>query len=39
MGAPYRFVHEEQEIKLCCKPCIRKFNKNPEKYLVNLPKK
>ena len=39
MGDPYRFVHEEQEIKLCCKPCIRKFNKNPEKYLVNLSKK
>lgn len=39
MGAPYRFVYEEQEIKLCCKPCMRKFNKNPDKYLVNLSKK
>ncbi|MBC8245890.1 MAG: hypothetical protein H8E20_16060 [Verrucomicrobia bacterium] len=39
MGDPYKFEHEGREIKLCCKPCIRKFNKNPEKYLVNLPKK
>ena len=39
MGDPYRFVHEEQEIKLCCKPCIRKLIMNPEKYLVNLSKK
>ena len=39
MGDPYRFVHEEQEIKLCCKPCIRKFKKTPEKYLVKLQEK
>lgn len=36
MGKPYVFVHEGQEIKLCCKSCLKKFNKEPEKYLKKL---
>ncbi len=36
MGKPYRLVHQGQEIKLCCKPCLKKFNKNPGKYLQKL---
>jgi YHS domain-containing protein len=32
----YTFVHEGQEIKLCCKNCLKKFNKSPETYLKKL---
>ena len=35
-GEPYVFVHEGQEIKLCCKPCLKDFNKEPAKYLKKL---
>lgn len=40
-GEPYVFVHEGQEIKLCCKPCLKDFNKSPATYLkkLNAPKK
>jgi YHS domain-containing protein len=30
------FVHKGQEIKLCCKSCLKSFNKEPEKYLKQL---
>jgi hypothetical protein len=33
---PYVFVHKGQEIKLCCKNCLKSFNKEPEKYLKKL---
>jgi hypothetical protein len=33
----YTFVHEGQEIKLCCKNCLTDFNKNPQLYLAKLP--
>lgn len=36
MGEPYVFTHEGQEIKLCCKSCLKKFNKEPQKYLKKL---
>jgi len=38
MGKPYKFVYEpqNQEVILCCKPCIKKFNKKPERYLSKL---
>lgn len=36
MGDPYVFVHEGQEIKLCCKSCKKKFEKDPAKYLKKL---
>lgn len=36
MGGVYAFVHEDQVIKMCCKKCLPKFNKNPEKYLSKL---
>jgi hypothetical protein len=36
MGDEKRFVHEGREIKVCCKPCIAKFKKNPAKYLAKL---
>lgn len=34
--ATYAFVHEGQEIKLCCKSCKKKFDKDPAKYLKKL---
>lgn len=39
MGKPVVFVHEGQEIKVCCKPCKPKFLKDPAKYLEKLKKK
>jgi YHS domain-containing protein len=39
MGKPYVFVHEGQEIKLCCKSCLKKFNKEPARYLKELGEK
>ena len=38
MGKPVTKVYENQEIKLCCKPCIKKFEANQAKYLAKLPK-
>jgi len=38
MGEPFVFVHEGQEIKLCCSSCQKDFKKNPAKYLKKLPK-
>ena len=35
-GKPYVFVHNGQEIKLCCKDCLADFNKDPEKYMAKL---
>ena len=39
MGKPVVFVHEGQEIKLCCKDCRKDFDKDPAKYLKKLEKK
>jgi len=36
MGDPFVFVHQGQEIKLCCKSCKKKFDKAPETYLKKL---
>ena len=36
MGKPVVLVHEGQQIKFCCKPCIKKFKKDPAKYLAKL---
>ena len=33
---PHTFVHEGQEIRLCCKSCLKDFNKEPAKYLKKL---
>ena len=35
-GKPYTFVHDGQEIKLCCKDCLADFNKEPAKYLKKI---
>jgi len=36
MGEPYVFVYEGQEVKLCCKDCLKKFDKEPAKYLAKI---
>jgi len=38
MGKPITKVYGSQEIKFCCKPCIKKFEANPTKFLGKLPK-
>jgi len=36
MGKPYAFTYQGQEIKLCCKSCLKDFNQNPAMYLKRL---
>jgi len=36
MGKPITKLYNGQEIKLCCKPCIKKFDANPTKCLGKL---
>jgi YHS domain-containing protein len=38
MGGTITKVYAGQEIKFCCKPCIKKFEANQAKYLNRLPK-
>ena len=38
MGKVVVKSHEGQEIKFCCKPCVKKFDANPAKYLSKLKK-
>jgi hypothetical protein len=33
---PYAFTHEGREIKLCCKSCLKKFNKDAAKYIKKI---
>jgi hypothetical protein len=36
MGDPYVFTYKDREIKLCCKGCLKKFEKEPAKYVKKL---
>lgn len=36
MGDPVSTVYNGQEVKFCCAPCIKKFEKEPGKYLKKL---
>ena len=36
MGDPVVKVYDGQEVKFCCAPCVKKFEANPEKYLVKI---
>lgn len=36
MGKVVTKSHEGQEVKFCCKPCVKKFDKAPAKYLGKL---
>lgn len=33
---PHVFVHEGQEVKLCCKSCLKDFKKDTAKYLKKI---
>jgi len=39
MGEVITKVYGDQEVKFCCKPCIKKFEKDPEKYLQRMNEK
>jgi hypothetical protein len=36
MGEPYVFIRKGQEVKLCCKGCLKEFNKDQAAYLKKL---
>lgn len=36
MGKPVEVVHEGTTVKLCCKGCIKKFNKDPAGYTAKV---
>lgn len=36
MGDPVSMIYNGQEVKFCCKPCVKKFTANPAKYLSKL---
>jgi hypothetical protein len=36
MGKPYVFVHQGQEVKLCCSMCKADFKKDPAKYIAKI---
>lgn len=38
MGKVVVKSYQGQEIKFCCKPCVKKFDANPAKYLAKLKK-
>lgn len=38
MGDPVTKVYAGQEVKFCCKPCVKKFEANQSKYLAKLPR-
>ena len=35
-GKPYVFTHAGQELKLCCKGCLKDFKKEPAKYTKKI---
>ena len=39
MGKPHTFDYKGREIKLCCKSCLKDFNKEPAKYIKKLDEK
>ncbi len=36
MGDPITIVHNGQEVKFCCQPCVAKFKADPGRYLSKL---
>ncbi len=36
MGKVVTKVYDGRQIKFCCKPCVKKFEANPAKYLSKL---
>ena len=38
MGEIVTKTYGDQEVKFCCKPCVKKFEANPTKFLAKLPR-
>jgi YHS domain-containing protein len=38
MGQPINYVYKNRLVRFCCKGCIKKFEKTPEKYLAMIDK-
>lgn len=38
MGKPLSKTYGDQEVRFCCKPCVKKFEQNPAKFLKKLGK-
>jgi hypothetical protein len=36
MGKPYAFTNDNQEVKLCCKGCLKDFKKDTAKYTKKI---
>jgi len=36
MGEPIRIVYQSQEIKFCCKDCVKEFEASPEEFMVKI---
>lgn len=36
MGKPITLTYQGQEMKFCCKGCVKDFNKDPEKWIKKL---
>jgi YHS domain-containing protein len=36
MGEPFVFMHEGQEVRLCCPKCRKEFDSDPAKYLAKI---
>ena len=36
MGTPVTKVHQGQEVKFCCEPCVEEFDENPAKFMAKL---
>jgi hypothetical protein len=36
MGKPYVFTQDGQEVKLCCKNCLKDFKKDTAKYMKKI---
>lgn len=36
MGKPIVMVHQGQEVKFCCKSCIKDFKQDPDTYIAKL---
>ncbi len=36
MGKPYVFQHDGKEVQLCCKDCLKDFQKDPAKYMKKI---
>jgi YHS domain-containing protein len=36
MGIPFKITHDGTDVYLCCKSCLKDFNKNPAEYVAKV---